>query len=85
MHWGLHYLEQCLPDELVARTKEMMTDPFYGEEDQGYPFCNGKTGEVLKIVQSDSSLRLSRRKIRALLSEGIEVNVRRSSSIKVQG
>lgn len=75
MHWGLHFLKQCIPEEMIPKIQQMMTDPSYDMHDDGYPFCNGKTGELLKVVPSDMSLRLSRRKIRAVLSEGIHVNV----------
>jgi hypothetical protein len=75
LHWGVDFLLQCLPTELKVRLKEITVDPFYNGSDEGYPFCNGRAGEVLRVVPSSASLRVSRKKIRVLLSEGIDFRV----------
>ena len=79
LHWGLPLLERCLSEDLVKRVREAYVDPSldYGK----YPnnctrIWNGVTGELIKeVVPEGRMVRVSRRKLRAVLSEGVNVKV----------
>jgi hypothetical protein len=45
----------------------------YDKVDSSYVHCNGQTGEVISNMQGDSPRRVSRRKLRAPLSEGVDI------------
>jgi len=45
------------------------------KDENSYLHCNGQTGEVILAMQGILPKRVSRRKLRALLSEGIEIQV----------
>ncbi|KAF7511915.1 hypothetical protein GJ744_003148 [Endocarpon pusillum] len=73
LHWGGEYLDKVLSPELKARLRECNCDPFYEGADNTYTVCNGKTGEVILAMQGVMPRRVSRRKLKALLSEGIDI------------
>lgn len=75
LHWGMDFLLPCIPEALGAKLKSALVNPAYDRIDEGYPFCNGVTGELLKMVPAPSPHRFSRRKLRELLAEGIDVTV----------
>lgn len=75
LHWGGEYLDRVLSPELRARLKECNCDPFYDRVDNTYTVCNGRTGEVILAMQGVLPRRVSRRKLKALLSEGIDIQV----------
>ena len=78
LHWGGKYLEQMLLPDMQARIDEPRVDNFY-DWVQGQPVVNmnGKTGEVILRVKGDDLLvRVSRRKLREFLSEGLDIRVR---------
>lgn len=75
LHWGTEYLMQCLPLELKAKFQQTLVDPFYDGDDTGYPFCDGSTGEVLTVVPGVAPKRISRKKLRTLLAEDIDIRV----------
>lgn len=75
LHWGGEYLDKVLSPELKARLRECNCDPFYDQVDNTYTVCNGKTGEVILAMQGVMPRRVSRRKLKALLSEGIDIQV----------
>lgn len=77
LHWGKEYLSKVLPMEMVDRIPEAEADPYHPEcQNDGITICNGETGEVILIMKADiPPRRLNRRKLRALLSEGVEIEV----------
>lgn len=77
LHWGQAYINKCIPAELQARFNEVSCDPFYGDQDLTLPHYNGKTGEKLFAMAGERPVRISRRKLRSFLSEGLHVHVRR--------
>lgn len=76
LHWGATYIAKCIPPELEARLNEICCDPFYGDRDLTLPHYNGKTGEKLFAMPGENPRRISRRKLRNFLTEGIDVEVR---------
>ncbi|CAK3928811.1 FAD NAD(P)-binding domain-containing [Lecanosticta acicola] len=78
VHWGFPLMEKLLPDEIAARliseasvdkTLDYVTPPQNGSR-----IYDGVSGEVLKELVAEGRLvRVSRRKLRGLISEGIEV------------
>jgi hypothetical protein len=76
IHWSLPQLKVLLPPDLRVRLKEAQNDPFLdSKEDDVFPIYNGLDGTVLKAVPSPNIIRVSRRKIRALCSQDIDIKV----------
>jgi hypothetical protein len=75
LHWGQAYINKCIPPDLQARFNEVHCDPFYGDQDLTLPHYNGKTGEKLFAMPGERPVRISRRKLRNLLSEGLDIQV----------
>ena len=80
IHWSRPLLETILPENLLARLKETAVDPFFDSSAEGgysVPFYNGKTGEHIIAMPMKNAIRVSRRKMRALCSEGLDIKVTR--------
>ena len=76
IHWSRPLLEHVLPEELLARLKEAAVDPSFDSSAEGgysVPFYNGKTGEHIISMPMKNAIRVSRRKMRALCSEGLDI------------
>lgn len=76
IHWSRPLLEQLLPEDILARLREAAVDPsFDSSEAGGYlvPFYNGKTGEHIIDMPMKNAIRVSRRKMRKLCSEGLDI------------
>ncbi|KAK5122589.1 hypothetical protein LTR85_003852 [Meristemomyces frigidus] len=77
LHWGLPLIEQMLPVHLAARLREAYVDPsldFDEYPNNGTRMFNGVTGELIKEMKLEGRfVRVSRRKLRALCSEGVDV------------
>ncbi|MCJ1477622.1 hypothetical protein MMC13_006295 [Lambiella insularis] len=74
VHWALSMMEKLLPADLHARLKEAQTDPFLeAPEHDNLPVYDGLTGEVMRTLAVPRTIRVSRRKLRAFCSQGIEV------------
>jgi hypothetical protein len=76
IHWSRPLLEHLLPEELLARLKEAAVDlSFDSSAEGGYsvPFYNGKTGEHIISMPMKNAIRVSRRKMRSLCSEGLDI------------
>ena len=78
IHWSLPLLQKLLPEHLSHRIKQdASVDPSLDYD--AYPnnvvrIYDGRTGQVLKELPNESrSVRVSRRKLRRLCSEGIDV------------
>ena len=78
LHWSVPMLEKLLPEHLAARLKtDAVVDPsldYTQYPNNIIPIFDGVDGEVIREIPSDG-LRVSRRKLRALCGEGIDVHV----------
>lgn len=75
LHWGQDYTRQCLPDDFWERRAEMWVDPFHDYESSSASFLwDAKTGaELSQPPARVGTVRVSRRKVRVLLSEGLKI------------
>ncbi len=74
LHWGSNHVASCLPPELVERFNEAYADETQKPDAAtGLPIHNGKTGELLMEMAADKPFRVSRKKMRNLFKEGIDV------------
>ncbi|KAH0272552.1 FAD/NAD(P)-binding domain-containing protein, partial [Aureobasidium melanogenum] len=82
LHWSLPFLQSLLPDELFSRIHEAYVDPSLDWEQPPLNFMrmyNGLTGEIMKEFPVKGKIvRVSRRKLRALVAEGIDVKYNHS-------
>ena len=68
-------MNSVLSPELRYRLREIDTDPhYYSTKDGGYVMANGESGDQLLVMPGTMPRRVSRRKLRALLSQGIKVD-----------
>jgi 2-polyprenyl-6-methoxyphenol hydroxylase-like FAD-dependent oxidoreductase len=80
IHWSYQTLVSLLPEQISSRlVSEAAVDKsldYSSAPYNGFVMYDGKTGNVLSEVSSeDTLLRVSRRKFRTLLDEGINVKV----------
>ena len=78
LHWGSDYINKCLPEGLVARLPEAMTNATIEvtpEQEETLEFLNGKTGEVAAAIKGGSTKRAVRRKLRELFATGLDIQV----------
>jgi hypothetical protein len=76
IHWSLPQLESLLPPELKARLKEAQNDPFLEAPDQDVmKVYNCLDESLLKALPLPRTIRVSRRKLRTLCLQGIDVKV----------
>ncbi len=74
LHWGSTHIASCLPEDLVARFNECYADPSLKPGAvTGLPIHNGKTGDLIMEMGADGAMRVSRKKMRNLFSEGVDV------------
>ena len=74
LHWGSSHIASCLPEDLTARFHEAYADPSLKPDAvTGLPIHNGKTGDLIMEMGADKPVRVSRKKMRNLFSEGIDV------------
>ncbi|KAF7186548.1 FAD-dependent monooxygenase phnB [Pseudocercospora fuligena] len=75
IQWALPMLSALLPDKLHERLQTASVDPHYNFPESGnaMPVYNAETGELVKSIPLVKMLRVSRRKMRALCAEGIDV------------
>ncbi|KAL8731725.1 MAG: hypothetical protein Q9181_004193 [Wetmoreana brouardii] len=72
IHWSLPTLKGILPDNLSQRLTEAQCDPSH-QDDHSVQIYNSSTNELLKEISSADMKRLSRRKLRSLCIEGLDV------------
>jgi hypothetical protein len=83
LHWAGKYLQEMLPPDMQERIKEPEVDNFYTWSSDGPVNVNGKTGDViLRVPVDDPIVRVSRKKLRKFLSEGLDIRVYSSSFLK---
>ncbi|OAL36801.1 hypothetical protein AYO20_03856 [Fonsecaea nubica] len=87
LHWGAEYLSKCIPPDMVAQIDEnICCDPFFKGKISSLPIYNGATGEKLFEMQGMDPRRVSRKKLRKFLSQGIDVQYgKRLASVSVSG
>jgi 2-polyprenyl-6-methoxyphenol hydroxylase-like FAD-dependent oxidoreductase len=74
LHWGTSHISSSLPPELAARFNEAYADPGQSPDAvTGLPIHNGKTGELIMEMAAEKPCRVSRKKMRNLFKEGIDV------------
>ena len=74
LHWGATHIANCLPEDLAARFHESYADPSLTlDAVTGLPIYNGKTGDLILEMGAEKPMRVSRKKMRNLFSEGIDV------------
>lgn len=79
LHWGSSYL-QALPPAIAAQIKWTETDPtikLSHEQETIIPIYNGKTGEVIANVDAISTRRVSRSKLKKLLSQNLDIRYKK--------
>ncbi|KAJ7578279.1 hypothetical protein C8J56DRAFT_969600 [Mycena floridula] len=76
IHWSLPMLEGLLPDDLREHlAKSICSDPSYDPPEQDvFKMYDGVTGALIKALPVPRTLRVSRRKMRAFCSQGIQVS-----------
>ena len=75
LHWGTEYFEKLLPHHLQQRIKEFRVDPHI-EMGAPVPYMKADTGEIMKNVETPTISRVSRKKIRKILTEGARLDIR---------
>jgi hypothetical protein len=80
IHWSYETLVRLLPEQISSRlVSDAAVDKsldYSSAPANGFAIYDGKTGSVLQEIASEGSLlRVSRRKLRKLLNEGINVKV----------
>ncbi|KAL4876697.1 hypothetical protein BJY04DRAFT_222873 [Aspergillus karnatakaensis] len=79
LHWGASSLRSLLPDETWPRIQSVQVDPSTPTaETDAIKFLNGQTGQLLNSIPANNFYRLRRRKLRALLSENIDIRYNHS-------
>ncbi|KAF2788432.1 FAD/NAD(P)-binding domain-containing protein [Melanomma pulvis-pyrius CBS 109.77] len=74
LHWGSSHITSCLPPDIVARLPEAYADPGLSPDAvTGLPIHNGKTGELLMEMKAEKPCRVSRKKLRNLFAEGLDI------------
>ena len=76
VHWALPMFQSVLPDDVWAGHSAALADPFLDFVMDYMPLFNGQTGELIKKIPTPKVIRFSRRKLRAYLSKGIDIEVR---------
>jgi 2-polyprenyl-6-methoxyphenol hydroxylase-like FAD-dependent oxidoreductase len=74
VHWALPALLSCLPPHVAAKLETAQVDPEQGRCDTGqFLVLNLKTAEPVYIIPPAPRMRLSRKKLRGVLMEGVHV------------
>ncbi len=81
LHWAAPTLQSLIPGSLFSRIQTAQVDPHTPTKDlEQLRFINGKTGAILGLAETEKFYRFKRSKIRALLTEGIQVQWGKSIS-----
>ena len=77
LHWGKDHLADCLPKPLFDRLQNIRADPYtiLSPDQSNLPLYNGKTGDLLTELKGENPVRVSRRKMRVLFAEGLDIQV----------
>jgi hypothetical protein len=78
LHWGSRHLSECLPEPIQRQLSCINVDPFFvqgPDASTAVPVYNGKTGELITMMEGDNPRRVSRRKMRSLFAQGLDIQV----------
>lgn len=76
IYWAQSSLTECIPQSLLSRLNTAQVDPLHPPSpDDFIQVLNGKTTEELKSVPTPNVYRLRRSTFRALLADGIDIQV----------
>jgi 2-polyprenyl-6-methoxyphenol hydroxylase-like FAD-dependent oxidoreductase len=76
LHWALEYMLKMLPDDTLARIRDIQVDPDVACSDSGnFLFINLQTGEPKFKIPPNVRWRVNREKMRRALLHGIEDRV----------
>ncbi|KAJ5602228.1 hypothetical protein N7510_011762 [Penicillium lagena] len=76
LHWALEYMLKMLPDDTLARIRDVQVDPDVARSDSGnFLFINLQTGEPKFKIPPNVRWRVNREKMRRALFHGIEDRV----------
>ncbi|KAJ5112892.1 hypothetical protein N7456_001426 [Penicillium angulare] len=76
LHWALEYMFKMLPEETLARIREVQVDPDVARNDNGnFLFINLENGEPKFKIPPSVRWRVNREKMRRALLQGIEEQV----------
>ena len=74
LHWAVPTLRSLIPPELFARIESTQVDSSEPVPDaEILKMVNGETGELLRAIPIPKSYRMRRSKLRALLSDGVDI------------
>ncbi|KAF2253093.1 putative monooxygenase [Trematosphaeria pertusa] len=74
LHWGAPVLKSLIPDELWSRLQSIQVDPHVPTKElDTLSFVQGDTGETMAAFTFGPFYRLRRSKLRALLSQGLDI------------
>lgn len=76
IHWSIPFIKACVPPEIAAKLRSTETDPWIDHDstESAYvPLINGLTGEVMAKIKMPDGRRVSRGKLRNLLTTGIDI------------
>ncbi|KAF2471431.1 FAD-binding domain-containing protein [Lindgomyces ingoldianus] len=74
VHWALPAFESCLPPHIFNRLRDIQVDPEQGKNDTGrFVFLDLSNAEPRYIIPPSKRLRIHRKKLRTLLTEGVPV------------
>ena len=84
IHWALDTLITLLPQHVVNRLPEAFVDPEASEKgvNGNFLFFDLRSGEARWKVPPNKRIRVSRQRLRALLLEGLDVQVSKTMSGK---
>ncbi|KAF2121213.1 FAD-binding domain-containing protein [Lophiotrema nucula] len=75
IHWALRAFESCLPPETFNRLRDVQVDVQQGDNDTGrFLFLDLATAEPKYVIPPSKRTRVHRRKLRALLADGLPVH-----------
>ncbi|KAF2007434.1 FAD binding domain-containing protein [Amniculicola lignicola CBS 123094] len=81
IHWALPAIESCLSPALFEKIDTIQVDPQQGLQDTGrFLFLDIETAEPRYVIPPSFRRRISRLKLRKLLTTGIDVNWNKSVS-----
>ncbi|KAK0102597.1 hypothetical protein ONS95_006206 [Cadophora gregata] len=81
LHSARSDLKKLLTPDLYSRLREAYTDPNHIWKELEYtPWYNSKTGEVIHRIPRTDTINISRRRMRTLCGDGIEVEFGKSLS-----
>ncbi|QKX55334.1 uncharacterized protein TRUGW13939_02426 [Talaromyces rugulosus] len=75
LHWAMPLFEKLLPEEVINNLSEAICNPYldFNPKVECLPCYNGITGELLFKSPLPGSRRVSRKRLREVLSQGLDI------------